>query len=145
MSFFSSLFNKKDNENSPDKIVVSEKKLSPAERSELEKKVSLLTKQIEENKFDGTESNEFSKKKADTLDELGATYQQLGDIDNAIQSYEQSLKFNEDFGSAFDALQTLYNEKRTEASYSKDNDAIQKWLNKSDELNNLSKKIMRSK
>lgn len=145
MSFFSSIFNKKDNENPSNKPVIPEKKLSLEEKSKLEKKVTLLSKRVQENRFDGVESNEFNKKKADTLDELGATYQKLGDLDEAIQSYEQSLKFNEDFGPAFDALQTLYNEKRIEASYQKNNDAIQKWLNKSDELNNLSKKIMRSK
>lgn len=145
MGFFSSLFNKKDNENPPNKPVIPKEKLSSEEKAKLEEKVTLLTKQVQEDKFNGAESNEFNKKKADILDELGAIYQKLGDIDKAIQSYEQSLKFNEDFGPAFDALQTLYNEKRTEASYHKDNDAIQKWLNKSDELNNLSKKIMRSK
>lgn len=145
MGFFSDLFGKKTNKNKPSETPLKKPKLSDEEKASLEEKVTQLNNQVDDASFTGSNSNEFNKNKADTLDKLGATYKKLGEWDKAIKSYEKSLEFNKDFGPAFDALQDLYNKKRMEASYAKDNDGIQKWLNKSDKLNNLSKKIMRSK
>lgn len=137
MSFLSKLFGG-SSKTSAQKAPVQEKpQLSDEEKKNLEDQVASLSSDLE--------SENDNKVKADLLSKLGKAYQGLGEADQAISSYEESLKLNEDFGPAFDGLLDLYNQKRKEASYAKDDDAIQKWLNKSDELTALSKKIMRSK
>lgn len=146
MSFWSRLF-KSTEATEPEKKEPEAPKveLTDEEKSNLEAEIKKLNEQVKDEKFTGSESDDFNKEKADVLTKLGQDYQKLGDIDKAIESYESSLKFNEDFGPAFDALLTLYDEKRKQAAYAKNGDEIQKWLDKSDSLTALSKKIMRSK
>ncbi|MDF7639493.1 tetratricopeptide repeat protein [Lactobacillus sp. ESL0791] len=146
MSFWSKLFKSTKDPDSNNKGSANPAtKLSEEEKSKIESEIKQLNDQIKSEKNADSESDDFSKKKAEVLTQLGKDYQRIGNIDEAINAYETSLKCNEDFGPAFDGLLTLYDEKRKQASYAKDNDEIQKWLNKSDSLTALSKKIMRSK
>lgn len=146
MSFWSKIFKSTEATEPKEKKPEAPKvELTDEEKEKLEADVKKLNEQVKDEKFNGSESDDFNKEKADVLTKLGQDYQKLGDIDKAIESFESSLKFNEDFGPAFDSLLTLYDEKRKQAAYAKDSDEIQKWLNKSDSLTALSKKIMRSK
>lgn len=148
MSFWSKIFKSTESKNSTENKNIPKKnevKLTAEEKSKLESDINKLTEQVKEEKFTGSDSTDLNKQKADALTKLGQDYQKLGKVDEAIKAYEQSLKFNEDFGPAFDGLLKLYDVKRQEAAYAKDDEGIQKWLNKSDDLTSLSKKIMRSK
>ncbi|BDR61176.1 tetratricopeptide repeat protein [Lactobacillus xylocopicola] len=118
-------------------------KISAAETKKITDKITKLTEQLNDETTAGTAV--VKKQKAVMLTELGQCYQELSQVDKAIAAYEKSLKCSEDFGPAFDGLLKLYDVKRQAAAYAKDNSEIQKWLNKSDELTALSKKIMRSK
>lgn len=143
MSFWSKIFKSNDlSDSTKTGNSHNDIKLSDEERQKIESKINQLSDQINNEKTDSPNAN---KRSADLLTELGQNYQKLNNIDAAIKAYENSLKCNEDFGPAFDGLLSLYDEKRKEAAYKKDNEEIQKWLNKSDELTALSKKIMRSK
>lgn len=143
MSFWSKIFKANDLvHNTKTEKQKNEVNLSEEERQKIEAKIKQLSSQISTAK---TASPDLNKQNADLLTELGQNYQKLNNIDSAIKAYEDSLKCNEDFGPAFDGLLSLYDEKRKVAAYKKDNEEIQKWLNKSDELTALSKKIMRSR
>jgi tetratricopeptide (TPR) repeat protein len=143
MSFWSKIFKSNDlSDSTKTEDSHNDVKLSDEERKKIKNKINQLSDQINNEKTGSPNSN---KQNADLLTELGQNYQKLNNIDAAIKAYEKSLKCNEDFGPAFDGLLSLYDEKRKEAAYKKDNEEIQKWLNKSDELTALSKKIMRSK
>lgn len=144
MSFFSRIFNT-NKKKEPDTASSSRKKvqLTDMDKKQLTADITTLNKQIEQSSDANTAAGK--KEKAAVLTKLGQDYQKLGANDKAIAAYEQSLHCNEDFGPAFDGLLQLYDVKRQEAAYAGNNDEIQKWLNKSDELTALSKKIMRSK
>ncbi|WP_125566536.1 tetratricopeptide repeat protein [Companilactobacillus insicii] len=79
-----------------------------------------------------------------TLNSLGSTYEKLDDKDNAIKYYEDSLAEKEQFGDAYNALLRLYEEKRKEAAYKKDDDDIQKYVGKMDDLMSISKRVLKS-
>lgn len=143
MSFWSKIFKSIDEQGNSkiEKSKETQQKLSIEEKAEIKSTITKLKEQITV----GEAKNLDAKQTANVLTELGENYQKLNEVDKAIDAYEKSLKNDEDFGPAFDGLLKLYDVKRQAAAYAKDNDEIQKWLNKSDELTALSKKIMRSK
>ncbi|MFD0898524.1 tetratricopeptide repeat protein [Loigolactobacillus binensis] len=112
-----------------------EQKLTTEERLALQQENEQLNQDIEVTEGDG-----LIKK----YDQLGENYTQLGETDSAITAFEASLKVQERFGAAYNGLLNLYEIKRKEAAEQKNNDEIQKWVTKTDELLNLSKRVMRS-
>lgn len=145
MSFWSKIFksNATESNSAADKETnETSSQLTDDEKQQIKSQIKDLTEQLNDSNSESVASN---KQKATVLTQLGQNYQKLGNVDDAIDAYEKSLKLNEDFGPAFDGLLKLYDIKRQKAAYAKDNDEIQKWLNKGDELTALSKKIMRSK
>ena len=74
---------------------------------------------------------------------LGSLYFEMEDYDNAIRYYEKSIEQNKALGKAFTDLVKLYNIKRKEASKTGDNESVQFYLNKSDELMKLTKDTIR--
>lgn len=145
MSFLSKIFKSETSSTSSKTGEFVKTSLSSEEKEKTRVEISKLNEQLKEEKLTGSKQTDINKQKADILTKLGQSYQKLNEVDKAIDAYEKSLQYNEDFGPAFDGLIKLYDVKRQAAAYAKDNEAIQKWLNKSDELTTLSKKIMRSK
>lgn len=145
MSFWSKIFKSETSSTNSKTGEFVKTSLSSEEREKTRVEISKLNEQLKEEKLTGSKQTDINKQKADILTKLGQSYQKLNEVDKAIDAYEKSLQYNEDFGPAFDGLIKLYDVKRQAAAYAKDNEAIQKWLNKSDELTTLSKKIMRSK
>lgn len=145
MSFWSKIFKSETSSTSSKTGEFVKTSLSSEEKEKTRVEISKLNEQLKEEKLTGSKQTDINKQKADILTKLGQSYQKLNEVDKAIDAYEKSLQYNEDFGPAFDGLIKLYDVKRQAAAYAKDNEAIQKWLNKSDELTTLSKKIMRSK
>ncbi|SEO87683.1 Tetratricopeptide repeat-containing protein [Amphibacillus marinus] len=74
---------------------------------------------------------------------LGSLYFELEDYDQAIHFYEQSIEQKKAIGKAFTDLVKLYNVKRKQASNAKDHQAVQYYLQKSDELMKLTKDSIR--
>lgn len=145
MSFWSKIFKSETSSTNSKTGEFVKTSLSSEEKEKTRVEISKLNEQLKEEKLTGSKQTDINKQKADILTKLGQSYQKLNEVDKAIDAYEKSLQYNEDFGPAFDGLIKLYDVKRQAAAYAKDNEAIQKWLNKSDELTTLSKKIMRSK
>ncbi|VDG26316.1 hypothetical protein [Lactiplantibacillus mudanjiangensis] len=78
------------------------------------------------------------------LNRLGTINEQLDQLDAAIDYFEMSLKEKEQFGDAYNGLLRLYEEKRKQAAYAKDDDGIQKWVTKMDDLMGISKRVLKS-
>ncbi|CUH95373.1 hypothetical protein P22_1443 [Propionispora sp. 2/2-37] len=78
-----------------------------------------------------------------TLNELGSKLFALENIDEAIQFYETSIQENRTLGKAYTDLLKLYNVKRKQAAEQNDDDKLQTYLNKIDDLMKLSKDVIR--
>lgn len=78
------------------------------------------------------------------LNDLGQACVELGLTDEAIGHYEASMSLREQFGPAYNNLLSLYNDKLREAAAARDDDGIQRWTGKLDDLMALSKRVMRS-
>lgn len=130
MSILSKLFNNKS------ASTTQSDSLSDEEKTQLKNEIDDLNELIDRSE---------GIQKANYLNMIGSKYQKLGLESEAIKAFESSLKLNEDFGPAFDALLQLYNGKRKKAAFAKNDTEIQKWINKTDVLTALSKKIMRTK
>lgn len=126
------LFKKKKSE---PKEEPKKKELTPSEIEEINSKIKPLEDSLE---------NLSGDSKIESLNELGSLYQELGKIDEAIKYFEESLAEKEQFGDAYNGLLNLYEVKRKEAAFNKDDDAIQKWVSKTDNLMAISKKVLKS-
>lgn len=108
---------------------------SPRKSEELKQEAVHFLKQLEQ-----AEGGD----KINILNKLGQIYQELGDVELAIQYFEKSLAEKEQFGAAYNGLLILYEIKRREAAKAKNDDEIQKWVNRMDRLIDMSKRVMRS-
>lgn len=77
------------------------------------------------------------------LDQLGTAFMQQKAFDAAIRYYEMSLEEHKVLGKACTDLMSLYNLKRREAAMIKDDEKIQFYLEKVDELMKVTKALIR--
>lgn len=103
----------------------------------MKEQAAALTHKIEQTAED-------KEKRHLLYNQLGAVEAQLGHDLAAIAAYEASLKDKEEFGDAYNALLNLYETQRKAAAKAKNDDDIQKWVNKTDALLDMSKRVMRS-
>jgi tetratricopeptide (TPR) repeat protein len=79
------------------------------------------------------------------LNKIGKLYFEMEEIDKSIEYYERSLAESNALGQAFKDLVKLYNIKRQEATRSGNNDDVQIYFKKTDDLMQLSKDVIRGK
>jgi tetratricopeptide (TPR) repeat protein len=79
------------------------------------------------------------------LNKLGVLYFEIDEYDQAISYYEESLTKSKSLGKAYTDLVKLYNIKRKEATDQNDKEKVQYYLQKSDELMQLTKDTIRGK
>lgn len=84
------------------------------------------------------------EEKISCLNHIGALYKSCGEPLEAIRYYEKSMEETKAFGEACTELMTLYNQMRKEAAKKGDDEKIQYYLSKLDELMATNKSIMRS-
>lgn len=115
------------------------------------------TKEVE--KVESTVSVEESIKKAEELKEelkncdetkkvmllnkIGGIYYKISDYDNAVIYYEESLNIEKTIGKAYTNLLNIYNVKRKEAAVNKDDEKLQYYLKKIDDMMKISKDVVR--
>lgn len=128
-SFLKNLFGTNNNENSANENI---KKTIDTES--LEKEFIQLKEQL---------STSNDNNIIEILNKLGEVCTNLNKIDDAISYYEQSLKKQSTLGKASTDLLKLYNIKRKEASLAKDDNLIQFYLEKIDNLMKLNKETMK--
>ncbi len=134
---------------------------SPERRAELEGRIEVLTARLRGNLSQEGPSQEGPSQEGPSqegpsqektaaesriviLNDLGQACVELGLTDEAIGHYEASMSLREQFGPAYNNLLSLYNDKLREAAAARDDDGIQRWTGKLDDLMALSKRVMRS-
>ena len=128
-SFLKNLFGTNNNENSANENI---KKTIDTES--LEKEFIQLKEQL---------STSNDNNIIEILNKLGEVCTNLNKIDDAISYYEQSLKKQPTLVKASTDLLKIYNIKRKEASLAKDDNLIQFYLEKIDNLMKLNKETMK--
>ena len=78
------------------------------------------------------------------LNEIGILYAEAKQTDEAITYLEMSLSEKKDLGKGYRALLNLYNTKRREAAKAKDDEQIQYYLRKIDQMMAMSKEVTRA-
>lgn len=125
------------NRKKKDKTIASEVLITEDERKVIEQRILQLEEAVQK-----TSKND---EKIDLFNQLGLEYEKISNIDKAIENFEDSLLLKEQFGEAYNNLLNLYEEKRKNAAKLGEDEEIQKWLTKTEDLMNMAKKVMKSK
>ncbi len=133
-SFLKSLFGGNSTTSSDENSI---KKEPSIDKSELEIQLTSLKEKL--STLDDSNCND----KISVLNELGSICTKLQQTDDAINYYEQSLAIQPSLGKASTDLLKLYNIKRKEAAAAKDDNLIQLYLNKIDNLMKMNKETMK--
>lgn len=88
--------------------------------------------------------NKAGEERIAALNEIGILYAEAKQIDDAIAYLELSLSEKKDLGKGYRTLLSLYNTKRREAAMAKDDEQIQYYLRKIDEMMAISKEVTRA-
>ena len=87
--------------------------------------------------------NGEGNERINTLNKIGDIYYKISDYDEAAKYYEESLNLHKAIGKAYTNLLNIYNAKRKEAAVNKDDEQIQYYLVKIDEMMKISKDVVR--
>ncbi|MGT2666840.1 tetratricopeptide repeat protein [Streptococcus rifensis] len=98
------------------------------------------------------EAEKASQASLNSAEDLAKSYEKIGlwqaeleEIDAAIASLEASLEKHLSMGEGYKKLMSLYNQKRAQAAKDKDNDGIDYYMSKMDEMRNIAKKLTLSR
>ncbi|WP_413089193.1 tetratricopeptide repeat protein [Terribacillus sp. 179-K 1B1 HS] len=125
---------KKDKKTKKDAQQVGTVVLTMEEKEQIQLSISLKKQEFEQA---------AEEKHAKILEEIGMAYVELGDDDRAIDSLEKSIQIEESVGEGYKNLLRLYNKKRAEAAKANDDKTLQIYLNKMDQLMQVSKDVTR--
>lgn len=84
------------------------------------------------------------EKRIEALDQIGICYFKAKQYDKAEEYLEQSLHEKKAVAQGYRTLLNLYNIRRKEAAIAKDNQRLQYYLDKIDEMMRISKEVLRS-
>lgn len=132
-------FKKKDDKNRKSVETVEEITLSEEAKAELLKKIA------DGKALVNNDSEKSDEDLAKSYEQMGLWYAELNEVDTAITNLEMSLDKKLSMGAGYKKLMSLYNAKRAEAARNKDNDAIDYYVAKMDEMRNIAKKLTLSK
>ncbi|MED4074226.1 tetratricopeptide repeat protein [Priestia endophytica] len=118
----------------PKKEAIEEVVLTAERKEELLRTIS--SKKEEVNQVTGEEQ-------AKIYEDLGLAFNELGDDDNAIDSLEKSIQAKKTLGNGYKTLLRLYNKKRAEAAKVNDEELLQIYLKKMDQMMQVSKEVTR--
>lgn len=86
-------------------------------------------------------NNEYTQEEKAQIDEkIGLLYFELDDSKQAIDYLEQSVESKPSIGEGFKKLMSLYNRERQKAAEEGDSKAIEKYMNKMEEMRTMAKK-----
>lgn len=125
-------------------FLFKKKDKKPTENKEKHQEIILTDDDIKNlvSKIDFLLTQEKSVENLETIADL---YYQIGDVDKAIEMYEERLDIDTVMGKAYIELPKLYNLKRREAAENKDTEAIQLYLDKMDAVLKMSKDKVRGR
>ena len=120
------------------------------------KKKDKTTKKVEEKNYSFTEEEiksfnreieqqlavkEAHLEDATYFENLGLLYDKVSEMDEAIMNLEKSLEIELSMGDGYKKLMSLYNLKRKEAAVAHDDELIEYYMGKMDEMRNIAKKL----
>lgn len=114
-----------------------EETVPKADKEELLKKASELVQKLD--------TVQDKKEKTAILNEIGSCYFRADERDQAIRYYEMSLEEDRQLGKAYTDLLKLYNQKRQEAAEAKDDEKLKEYMDKVQNLMQMSKDVLRGK
>ena len=120
-------FKKKENE--PQKRSIKEEKvLSPeaTEKIQLNQEIS---------------TTQEKPKLAELYEQVGLKFSELYENDQAIQYLEKSLENKQTIGDGYKKLMSLYNQKRADAARAGDDQGIDYYMGKMDEMRQIAKQV----
>lgn len=79
------------------------------------------------------------------LNELGGMYFQAGELEKAAALYEESLKIKREMGKTYTNLMSIYNKLRQQAAQNKDDEKLNYYMSKVQDMMQMSKDILRGK
>lgn len=118
----------------PKKATTEKVVLTVERKEELVRIIS--TKKEEVNQTIGEEQ-------AKIHEEIGLAFNELGEENNAIDSLEKSIQAKKSLGEGYKTLLKLYNKKRAEAAKVNDEELLQIYLKKMDQMMQVSKEVTR--
>lgn len=83
------------------------------------------------------------EEQAKIYEEIGLAFNELGEEDNAIDAFEKSIQSKKSVGDGYKTLLRLYNKKRAEAAKTNDEELLQVYLKKMDQMMQVSKDVTR--
>lgn len=125
-------FKKKENE--PKKRSIKEEKiLSPEAIEKIQSEITQLNQEISTTQ----EKHEL----AELYEQIGLKFSELYENDQAIQYLEKSLEDKQTIGDGYKKLMSLYNQKRADAARAGDDQGIDYYMGKMDEMRQIAKQV----
>lgn len=118
---------------------VEKNKLSMEEIEELELKITNLNFELKEV------PEKDNDKKADLYEQIGLIKAEIDQIDDAISALEKSLDYKLSIGDGYKKLMSLYNTKRAIAAKEGNDEGIDFYMDKMDEMRQIAKKVTLSR
>lgn len=122
------LFKKKEKE--PEKEVAV---LSPEAVENLQSAIDQLNQEIL--------TTQDNNKLAELFEQVGLKLSELNEKEQAIEKLEKSLEKKKSIGDGYKKLMSLYNEKRAEAARAGDDQGIDYYMGKMDEMRQIAKQV----
>lgn len=125
-------FKKKENE--PKKRSIKEEKiLSPEVTEKIQSEITQLNQEIS--------TTQEKLKLAELYEQVGLKFSELYENDQAIQYLEKSLENKQTIGDGYKKLMSLYNQKRADAARAGDDQGIDYYMGKMDEMRQIAKQV----
>ena len=125
-------FKKKENE--PKKRSIKEEKiLSPEATEKIQSEITQLNQEISTTQEKPT--------LAELYEQVGLKFSELYENDQAIQYLEKSLENKQSIGEGYKKLISLYNQKRADAARAGDDQRIDYYMGKMDEMRQIAKQV----
>ena len=125
-------FKKKEKE--PKKVLAKEEKaLSPEAIEKIQSEITQLNQEISTTQ----EKHEL----AELYEQIGLKFSELYENDQAIQYLEKSLENKQTIGDGYKKLMSLYNQKRADAARAGDDQGIDYYMGKMDEMRQIAKQV----
>ena len=124
----------KKKENKPKKRSIKEEKiLSPEAIEKIQSEITQLNQEISTTQ----EKHEL----AELYEQVGLKFSELYENDQAIQYLEKSLENKQTIGDGYKKLMSLYNQKRADAARAGDDQGIDYYMGKMDEMRQIAKQV----
>lgn len=125
-------FKKKENETKK-RSIKEEKILSPEAIEKIQSEITQLNQEISTTQ----EKHEL----AELYEQIGLKFSELYENDQAIQYLEKSLENKQTIGDGYKKLMSLYNQKRADAARAGDDQGIDYYMGKMDEMRQIAKQV----